>query len=171
MIGDWLSPKSRRRSISIASSEAFAENRSHLPHPAQMYRRIRSIHRQFPQTTVVASVWINWLERDLKSGRHFPEKSSVKTKFEKRDSRALLKLSRSKQAFLGCPTNTCLDSFVFAEFFSKTGKATPAFARACFGKLYSRARPYAPTSPFSQNMPLSYFRLETSSSDLSLAQL
>ena len=30
----------------------------------------------------------------------------------------------SKQAFLDCPTNACLDSFVFAEFFSKTGKAT-----------------------------------------------
>src|SRR3990172_8108027 len=62
MIGDWLSPKSRRRSISIVSSEAFAENRSHFPHPAQMHRCIRSIHRQFSQTTVVACVWINWLE-------------------------------------------------------------------------------------------------------------
>ena len=27
-----------------------------------------------------------------------------------------------KQTFLGCPTNVCLDSFVFAEFFSKPGR-------------------------------------------------
>ena len=32
--------------------------------------------------------------------------------------------SGSKQTFLGCPTNVCLESFVFAEFFPKTGKAT-----------------------------------------------
>jgi hypothetical protein len=30
----------------------------------------------------------------------------------------------SMQVFIGCPTNACLDSFVFAEFFRKTGKAT-----------------------------------------------
>jgi hypothetical protein len=30
----------------------------------------------------------------------------------------------AKQTFIGCPTNVCLDSFVFAEFFHKTGKAT-----------------------------------------------
>ncbi len=30
----------------------------------------------------------------------------------------------TKQTFLGRPTNACLDSFVFAEFFRKTGKAT-----------------------------------------------
>ena len=29
-----------------------------------------------------------------------------------------------KQAFVGQPRNACLDSFVFAEFLSKTGKAT-----------------------------------------------
>ena len=29
-----------------------------------------------------------------------------------------------KQTFLGQPTNVCLGSFVFAEFFPKTGKAT-----------------------------------------------
>jgi hypothetical protein len=31
---------------------------------------------------------------------------------------------RSKQTFLGYPTNACFDSFVFAEFSRKTGKAT-----------------------------------------------
>ena len=30
----------------------------------------------------------------------------------------------SKQTFLGCPTHARFDSIVFAEFFSKTGKAT-----------------------------------------------
>jgi hypothetical protein len=30
----------------------------------------------------------------------------------------------TKQAFLGFPTNACLEFFVFAEFSSKTGKAT-----------------------------------------------
>jgi hypothetical protein len=28
----------------------------------------------------------------------------------------------SKQVYPDCPTNACLDPFVFAEFFSKTGK-------------------------------------------------
>ena len=30
----------------------------------------------------------------------------------------------AKQTFIGYPTNVCLDSFVFAEFFPKTGKPT-----------------------------------------------
>ena len=40
-----------------------------------------------------------------------------------------------KQTFPASPTNACLESFVFAEFFRKTGKTTPAFARACFCEL------------------------------------
>jgi len=36
----------------------------------------------------------------------------------------------AKQTFIGCPTNVCLDSFVFAEFFRKTGKAT--FAKSAY---------------------------------------
>jgi hypothetical protein len=30
----------------------------------------------------------------------------------------------TKQTFIGCPTNARLESFVFAEFFRKTGKTT-----------------------------------------------
>jgi hypothetical protein len=33
-----------------------------------------------------------------------------------------------KQAFLGKPTNACFVSFVFAEFFRKTGEATFAIS-------------------------------------------
>ena len=46
----------------------------------------------------------------------------------------------TKQAFLGCPTNVCLESFVFVEFFPKTGKAIPAFAGTCFWELCLGAR-------------------------------
>ena len=35
----------------------------------------------------------------------------------------MVKRPATKQTFLGCPTNVCLDLFVFAEFFPKTGKA------------------------------------------------
>jgi alkylmercury lyase len=47
------------------------------------------------------------------------------TEFAQRKGQASKEKSFSaKQAFLGCPTNACSDSFVFAEFFRKTGKAT-----------------------------------------------
>jgi hypothetical protein len=38
------------------------------------------------------------------------------------------KAGTPKQEFPGCPTNACLESVVFAAFFSKTGKA--AFGNA-----------------------------------------
>jgi hypothetical protein len=36
--------------------------------------------------------------------------------------RRQIPMETSKQTFLGYPTNACLDSFVFAEFFPKTGR-------------------------------------------------
>jgi hypothetical protein len=48
---------------------------------------------------------------------------------------SMIGIGIAKQTFLGHPTNACLDSLVFAEFFPKTGKATPAFAGACFWEL------------------------------------
>jgi hypothetical protein len=46
---------------------------------------------------------------------------------------------RLKQAFVGWPRNACLDSFVFAEFIRKTGKA--AFAnKLCLGRDFNQKR-------------------------------
>jgi hypothetical protein len=47
----------------------------------------------------------------------------------------VLEPHRSKQTFIGCPKNVCLDLFVFAEFFRKTGKAIPDSAGTCFCEL------------------------------------